>query len=402
MMPGLDRMVSIVDVAVAAQGVAALVLGVAVAYLGRRFGQRHALLWAAGLGALAVALAAWELAPRAGAWCRAVFLVGQWGFLACLAGGCRELARELRFDRRWFGWAAAPATVLAIVATVRAPGDAQSLYARAALLVALGAGYAGTVLGAVPVAGRRVGVLVMRVALAVMTMLYAARVAAQLLHLSPSLTWAGLGELGCLAGLGIGMISCIADEAQRETEHNNAELKKAREELVRLARLDPLTEVFNRHAFHSLIGGVARVHGCVVMVDVMDLDAVYRADGKASGDQAVRASAGAVRRLIRPEDLMFRWAGDQFLVLLPNVAIDMARKRFEGLVAGAQVPARGDVPARHLVLAWGVAAFGEGIPLMLGINHANAALTQHRLARMAAEPPSVSAGGSSSGPQRSR
>ena len=49
------------------------------------------------------------------------------------------------------------------------------------------------------------------------------------------------------------------------------------------------------------------------------------------GDKAVRAVARAVRSLIRADDMLFRWGGDEFLVLMFKLNKDEARRRMHSL-----------------------------------------------------------------------
>jgi diguanylate cyclase (GGDEF)-like protein len=85
--------------------------------------------------------------------------------------------------------------------------------------------------------------------------------------------------------------------------------------------MDPLTEALNRHAFHSLLNrdessGEPRTHGCVAVIDIDNLKPINDQFGHGVGDKAIRAVARAVRSLIRADDMVFRWGGDEFMVLL--------------------------------------------------------------------------------------
>src|SRR5437763_16436634 len=106
------------------------------------------------------------------------------------------------------------------------------------------------------------------------------------------------------------MIVLTAEEA-------NLELEDAKSRIERKLHIDPLTEALNRHAFHSMQHGdevetEGVLSGVLVMIDVDNLKGINDALGHAAGDAVIRASANAVRMLIRADDLLFRWGGDEF------------------------------------------------------------------------------------------
>ena len=108
-------------------------------------------------------------------------------------------------------------------------------------------------------------------------------------------------------------------------------LKRAESELHRLVMIDPLTQLYNRHAFQSrgprLIG---RCHIddepiSLLLVDIDQLETLNMSRGPAMGDQALRVLADLCREVLRPEDLLARWSGDEVTILLPSVDSTGAR-----------------------------------------------------------------------------
>jgi diguanylate cyclase (GGDEF)-like protein len=100
--------------------------------------------------------------------------------------------------------------------------------------------------------------------------------------------------------------------------------------------MDPLTEALNRHAFHSLLSrdrGIteSEVDGCVAVIDIDNLKPINDTLGHSVGDKAIRAVARAVRSLIRADDMLFRWGGDEFLVLMFKLHKDEADRRMRSL-----------------------------------------------------------------------
>jgi diguanylate cyclase (GGDEF)-like protein len=138
--------------------------------------------------------------------------------------------------------------------------------------------------------------------------------------------------------LGFGTIMVLLEGVRREVEATNQKLTHARDQLELTARMDPLTEALNRHAFHSLLSrGEAEpnqdVDGCVAIIDIDNLKPINDTLGHNVGDKAIRAVARAVRSLIRADDMLFRWGGDEFMVLMFKLDQKEARRRMEKLNA---------------------------------------------------------------------
>ncbi|HEX6044375.1 MAG TPA: GGDEF domain-containing protein [Pyrinomonadaceae bacterium] len=124
--------------------------------------------------------------------------------------------------------------------------------------------------------------------------------------------------------------------SRREVELTTRELVDARDQLELLAKMDPLTEALNRHAFHSLLrhpqsGEEAKTSGSVAVIDIDNLKPINDTWGHAAGDKAIRAVARAMRSLIRADDMLFRWGGDEFLVLMFKLPEAEANRRMEKL-----------------------------------------------------------------------
>lgn len=136
--------------------------------------------------------------------------------------------------------------------------------------------------------------------------------------------------------LGFGTIMVLLEGVRREVEAVNKQLTTARDKLELMASMDPLTEALNRHAFHSLLrrseeNSQAEVDGCVVVIDIDNLKPINDQFGHSVGDKAIRAVAHATRSLIRADDMLFRWGGDEFLVLMFKLGEEEATRRMLSL-----------------------------------------------------------------------
>ena len=169
------------------------------------------------------------------------------------------------------------------------------------------------------------GVRVLKVALLLLACVYGAygpifalSAVGWIAHEPPFLAYSSFYDLLLLTMLGFGMVIVATGEVQ-------SDLEVARDRLVGVAQTDHLTSAFNRYAFHTLLH--RDLAGTAVIADIDNLKFVNDRFGHAAGDSAIRAVASAIRSCIRADDLLFRWGGDEFLILLINVGELDARSR---------------------------------------------------------------------------
>ena len=109
--------------------------------------------------------------------------------------------------------------------------------------------------------------------------------------------------------------------------------------LTRSALTDPLTGLGNREAFNRALARElqrARRHDEPLAVALLDLDgfkAVNDTLGHAGGDQALAEVANALRASVRASDEVFRWGGDEFVVVMPMLAPDAGHAAARRLAA---------------------------------------------------------------------
>lgn len=145
-----------------------------------------------------------------------------------------------------------------------------------------------------------------------------------------------LFDLVLETALGFGMVIVILEKLIAETQKKNDDLAEAHQKLKALASTDPLTAAFNRHAFYGFAGrgggsDAESVSGCVGFFDIDNLKEINDGLGHTAGDQAIRSVAHAIRGLIRAEDLIYRWGGDEFFVIMVGMDAEMAAERMERL-----------------------------------------------------------------------
>ena len=130
------------------------------------------------------------------------------------------------------------------------------------------------------------------------------------------------------------------------------------ERLAATARTDPLTGLENRRAFEQALQarlGVASPEPfSVIMLDVDGLKQVNDARGHAAGDTVLKRVAAVLTANLREADVVTRWGGDEFVLLMPGMdqvgAVSLARR----VSATLQDP---DDPAGAISVSIGTASF---------------------------------------------
>ena len=111
---------------------------------------------------------------------------------------------------------------------------------------------------------------------------------------------------------------------------------------TRSALRDPLTETGNRVAMDQTLQreiDMARRHMhplSLLMLDIDHFKKINDTHGHAAGDSVLRAVAGAIKRQLRNVDMVFRFGGEEFLILLSNTGRDAAGMVGERLRQAAQ------------------------------------------------------------------
>ena len=147
------------------------------------------------------------------------------------------------------------------------------------------------------------------------------------------------------------------------------------------AATDPLTRLLNRAGLERSVGpllaGATRSGSDLTLV-VIDLDGFKGVNdrlGHAAGDQLLVDLADAWTRELRPTDLLARWGGDEFVLVLPGTDVPSAREAMQRLAAVS--------PSRW---SYGLAAHRHGVDLAALLADADRVLYAAK-ARRSAVPP---------------
>lgn len=157
-------------------------------------------------------------------------------------------------------------------------------------------------------------------------------------------------------------------DLERRVEERTLALQEANERLAAASRTDALTGLPNRRGFVE--AGEAELERfrrsgrpfSIVLADIDHFKSVNDRFGHATGDEALRAVAEAIRRNLRAQDVVARWGGEEFIFLLPETGEAGATRAADFV--------REQVAASPIELA------GEPLPLTL-----SAGVAEHRAER---------------------
>jgi len=142
-----------------------------------------------------------------------------------------------------------------------------------------------------------------------------------------------------------------------------------RRQLMRLATEDNLTGMPNRGRTVQLAAAAlaaAAEQRRPLTVAIMDLDhfkTINDRCGHATGDHVLREFARVSRGSLRAADILGRWGGEEFLLILPDTTLDAALasiERLRVLALAIQVPCSDGEPPIRVTFSAGLATTAEG------------------------------------------
>lgn len=134
--------------------------------------------------------------------------------------------------------------------------------------------------------------------------------------------------------------------------------------LRRLAERDELTGLSNRRYFErALVHQWNRAVGesstlSLLFLDVDDFGALNKRYGHLMGDEALKAICRQMRQHVRATDVVARWGGEEFVVLLPNTDLGQAQviaERIRSVIH--QTPVRDRERSVTVTISTGVAGY---------------------------------------------
>lgn len=166
--------------------------------------------------------------------------------------------------------------------------------------------------------------------------------------------------------------TCVGIIYQRRT-------RMLREQLESLAERDPLTGVLNRRGFYSRmtaeLSRAIRDHQplCLLLLDIDHFKRINDQFGHDAGDKCLVNVVNCLNRLLRKSDIISRFGGEEFIVVLPNSSLKMSTVLAERLRSCVAYHGDPDFPVA-ITMTIGVAFFDGEESLNALIKRADVAM----------------------------
>ena len=157
------------------------------------------------------------------------------------------------------------------------------------------------------------------------------------------------------------------DASARSTLHSNE-----------LIYRDALTGAYNRRFYEEELKH-KYLNAGVAMIDLDDFKLCNDTYGHHAGDLALEAAANAIRACVRDNDVLIRFGGDEFLLILHGIRDDYLKivlERVRGAVQNAVIPG---FPHLHLSMSIGGVAQDDREPLEAAVQRADKLMYQAKV-----------------------
>ena len=164
-----------------------------------------------------------------------------------------------------------------------------------------------------------------------------------------------------VAGLGIAanilLIGRLQWQLKRSSmEKMQAEAEEKLQETTESYRAklyhDVLTGTYNRRYYEDIASRIVGPAG-VALLDVDDFKICNDTYGHYAGDMALKTAAKAIQSCIRESDLLIRYGGDEFLLVLPGIPGDFLQTKLEQICTAAQMASVPGYPHFRISLSIG-------------------------------------------------
>ena len=181
------------------------------------------------------------------------------------------------------------------------------------------------------------------------------------------------------------LVASRVTSLHRQLSQQSAQLERLNRQLFEQSRTDPLTQLGSRLKLSEDLENIharANRYGhtyCAIMCDVDFFKAYNDSKGHLAGDEVLRAVARALRNTARSGDQLYRYGGEEFLILLPEQSRDTgmaAAERYRQAVEKLAILHEAHPTAGVVTISAGVASLTHFEVRSIGawLNEADAAL----------------------------
>lgn len=162
--------------------------------------------------------------------------------------------------------------------------------------------------------------------------------------------------------IGFSLLHLMRRRFDHFTRQLIGQLYEEKQSFSALSMLDPLTGLYNRRGLQNRLETILENHAgshFILLLDIDHFKAYNDNYGHAMGDQALKRVSAAIRDAVRSRDVVTRYGGEEFLVLLTNVNASIALKLAERIrqsVLELEIPHRSNTAvATHVTVSTGIA-----------------------------------------------
>jgi diguanylate cyclase (GGDEF)-like protein len=172
-------------------------------------------------------------------------------------------------------------------------------------------------------------------------------------------------------------LRAAAAQRAQELEELGADLAQANHALEELTLRDPLTGLHNRRFFSNVVmprhrselnpgadRRTAQSGTGLLLVDIDHFKRVNDQHGHPAGDRVIQSAAAILQRCVRADDVVVRWGGEEFLVVLPGTSEFRVSAVAERIRAAFHAEPVALATGEHLEITcsigWSMLALGHG------------------------------------------
>ena len=150
----------------------------------------------------------------------------------------------------------------------------------------------------------------------------------------------------------------------QEYKQTLSEGELLQKKLERKSRTDGLTGLLNKGTFmeeaERILEEEDRGSCALIFFDLDHFKSVNDFQGHIAGDELLKTIAGRMREAFRREDLLGRFGGDEFYVLMKNITYENLDRRMQSMLKGLQLQSRGEQGSIYVTASIGCAYLEEG------------------------------------------
>ena len=139
-------------------------------------------------------------------------------------------------------------------------------------------------------------------------------------------------------GTEVGIVARFFNYLLNALQAEQLELRKSNRHLEQKAHIDKLTQILNRHGLEKVLESKHPYKDgmCLIVIDIDKFKSINDTHGHAVGDSVIKELSGVIADNTRDGDVLARWGGEEFVVVVYTHALSTAEKIAEKLRASVE------------------------------------------------------------------